>query len=52
MASLSSVISLGGIRISLSPMSSHLTESGICEMKFSKICALTGCSDPMDAASI
>jgi hypothetical protein len=23
-------------------MSSHLTESGICEMKFSKICALTG----------
>jgi hypothetical protein len=38
--------------ISLSPMCSHLIKSGICGMKFSKICALTGCSDPMDAASI
>jgi hypothetical protein len=33
-------------------MSSHLTESGICGMKFSKIRALIGCSDPMEAASI
>jgi hypothetical protein len=33
-------------------MSSPLIKSGICGMKFSKIRALTGCSDPMEAASI
>jgi hypothetical protein len=38
--------------ISLSAMSSPLIKSGICGMKFSKIRALTGCSDPMEAASI